>query len=186
MPDTIEPRLKKLEAMEGIKNLFRLFKIPMATAESDTRSRKGNIMEVMTVVSSRLPGTSEKSGAMNETSGAGEQHAGKGDGADHHDNRGNHIVGEFPGCRRILFGFIISEHGDKGRAQRALGKQVPQEVRDSERNNIGIIGKPGAKQPGKDLLPDKPENAAYEHGKAHGAGRAGNGAGLNIGLSCHG
>ena len=46
-PVTIDPRLKKLDAMEGIKTLPRLFKIPMATAERDTRSRNGNMTEVI-------------------------------------------------------------------------------------------------------------------------------------------
>ena len=170
MPDTIEPRLKKLEAMEGIKNLPRLFKIPMATADSDTRSRKGNIIEVMTVVSSRLPGMSEKSGAMNETRGPENSMPARVMAPTTTIIAAITLLASFQVARRILFGFIISEHGDKGRAQRAFGKQVPQEVRYPEGNHIGIIGKAGAKQPGKDLLPDKPEDAAYEHGKAHGAG----------------
>ncbi len=63
----MDPRLKKLEAIEGIKNLFRLFSIPMAMAERDTRSRKGNMMEVIRAVSSCLPGTREKSGDIRET-----------------------------------------------------------------------------------------------------------------------
>ena len=63
----MEPRLKKLEASEGIKNLSRLLSIPMATAERDTSNRKGNIMEVISVVSSCLPCTREKSGDIKET-----------------------------------------------------------------------------------------------------------------------
>ena len=61
--------------MEGIKNLPRLFKIPMATADSDTRSRKGNMMEVMTVVSSALAGDEREVRCHERDQWAGEQHA---------------------------------------------------------------------------------------------------------------
>ena len=56
IPEIIEPRLKKLEVSAGIKNFPKVFNIPIAMAESETSIRKGNIIEVMSVVSSSLPG----------------------------------------------------------------------------------------------------------------------------------
>ena len=56
-PPTMEPRLKKLDDSAGTKNLPLVFSMPMTTAESDTKSRKGSMMRVSVAVSSVLPAT---------------------------------------------------------------------------------------------------------------------------------
>ncbi|EKD35275.1 MAG: hypothetical protein ACD_75C01965G0001 [uncultured bacterium] len=67
MPPIREPRLKKLEAMAGMKNLPLVFKMPITTAESEIKTRKGNMILVSCTVSAVLPGTRPKSGARMAT-----------------------------------------------------------------------------------------------------------------------
>ena len=101
-------------------------------------------------------------------------------------NRGGNIIGKFPGFAFAFFSAIVGKYGDKGSAESTLGKQIAQKVWDSEGYHVGIIGKARAKQPGKNLLTDEAEDAAEKYCKADRPGRAGDGAGLNVGLSCHG
>src|SRR5256885_335316 len=72
-PPTIEPRLKKAEAAAGTPKMWRVLRIPIATAASATRRRKGNMMRVSVTVSSTLPGISAKPGAMAVTSAGASQ-----------------------------------------------------------------------------------------------------------------
>lgn len=67
-PTKMEPKLKKLEARAGMKNFPLVFRMPMATAARDTRSRKGNMILVMVAVRESFPDTCPKSGAMRPTS----------------------------------------------------------------------------------------------------------------------
>jgi len=60
-PQSIEPKLKKLEAIAGTKNFPLLFNIPMTTAAKETKMRKGNIIIVNFSVSATFPGTAENS-----------------------------------------------------------------------------------------------------------------------------
>src|SRR5207248_840028 len=72
-PPTIEPRLKKAEAAAGTPKRWRVLRMPIATAASATRRRKGNMMRVSATVSSTLPGMSAKPGAMAVTSAGANQ-----------------------------------------------------------------------------------------------------------------
>src|SRR5437667_2319737 len=72
-PPAIEPRLKKAEAAAGTPKMWRVLRMPIATAASATRRRKGNMMRVSATVSSTLPGMSAKPGAMAVTSAGANQ-----------------------------------------------------------------------------------------------------------------
>jgi len=65
-PPTIEPRLKKLEAMAGTPNTLRAFKAPITRAASETSRMNGNMMRVRRAVSAAFAGS--KPGARNATS----------------------------------------------------------------------------------------------------------------------
>src|ERR1700752_2132040 len=65
-PATIDPRLKKLEAIAGMPNTLRAFNMPMTSAASDTRRMNGYMMRVSVTVSAALPGS--KPGASAATS----------------------------------------------------------------------------------------------------------------------
>src|SRR5204863_325796 len=65
-PETIDPRLKKLEAIAGMPNTLRAFNMPMTSAASDTSRMNGYMMRVRVTVSAALPGS--KPGASAATS----------------------------------------------------------------------------------------------------------------------
>src|SRR4030042_6319968 len=66
-PPAIEPRLKKVEAMAGMKKRPLVFKIPMTAAAKETKIKKGNMMLVRSWVRAIFPGTLLKSEAMSPT-----------------------------------------------------------------------------------------------------------------------
>jgi hypothetical protein len=57
MPTTIDPRLKKLEAIAGMPNTFRALSIPIARAATDTRRMNGYITRVSVMVSAAFSPT---------------------------------------------------------------------------------------------------------------------------------
>ena len=56
--------MKNAAAAAGTPKMFRVFRIPIATAASATRRRNGNMMRVISTVSSTLPGMSANPGAI--------------------------------------------------------------------------------------------------------------------------
>ena len=61
-PETIDPRLKKLEAIAGMPNTLRAFNMPMTSAASDTSRMNGYMMRVRVTVSAALPGSKPGAG----------------------------------------------------------------------------------------------------------------------------
>ena len=66
-PPTTEPRLKKAEAAAGTPKMWRVLRMPIATAASATRRMKGNMMRVSPTVSATFPGMAAKPGAIAAT-----------------------------------------------------------------------------------------------------------------------
>ncbi len=131
-PATIEPRLKKLEAMAGTPNTFFAFNMPITRAASDTRRMNGYITRVSVMVSSAFspwnPGASHDTsqGADNMpaiTSALKTMVASRCD-----------FVCQPPSSCVTLEGGRLRERGDERRGQRPFGEQIAQKVRYPERD----------------------------------------------------
>ncbi len=89
------------------------------------------------------------------------------------DDASQDIAGQTPGRLGTAVGAVISKNSDKGGGERPLGKEISQQVGDTEGDDKGVVGKTCAEQSGKDLFPDETKDTAAHHGDAHRPGGTG-------------
>ena len=161
-PAKIIPTLKKTGANAGTPKWRSELSIPMATAESETMSRNGNMIRAMRPVSSALPGTLSNPGAMMPTiNGVARMPAM----TTTPTMTSRALRTRFPSrnaCLLVLVDEVIGEHGDEGRRKCPFGEEVAEEVGDPEGGDERVRGEPGAEKVGEDLLADEAEQPGNE------------------------
>ena len=96
--------------------------------------------------------------------------------AAHKDREENeNIACQPPGLLLAFVGVVFGKDGDKGRGQGTLAEEVAQKVGNAEGNDKGVVGQAGAKEAGKDLLPNQTQEATAHNGNADGSCGTGDG-----------
>ncbi len=163
----MDPILKKLEAMAGMKKRPKLLSMPMAMDDRHDQQQKRKHDPCHEGRQLDFAGNFGKIRAHDAHDKTGGKHADKRQPAHDHQGRCNDRIGQPPGLLRPFFCPVVGEYGHKGRAESALGKQIPQKIGYAIGHHEGVEGKPCAEKSRKNLLADKPQNAACKNGDAH-------------------
>ena len=159
----------------GMKNRRSELSMPIIATDAATVVRNGSIILVSVVVNSSLPGVAANRGAIRLVIGPGKDDPEDHQAAGNDEQRVDHEVAEMPRRVAPFARERTGERGDEGSRHRAFGKEIAQQVRDSEGDveRVHFDATAGAEQCREDRLAGDTQHAAGHRGDADEPGRTG-------------